>query len=251
MRKIERSINETFVLPSKGMIYDTPINPQVSLRSMTTMEEMKRLSQSDTPYKIMADIIEDCLNEKLGMHVYDLCLADYEFLLYKLRIVTYGNDYKMTITCPNCNQVVEAEVDLDSLSVNEYDETYIDATNITLPVTNKIIELKYQTPRDLDIIAYKKKEMQKKTKSNVDFGLLYTTISLIKKVDGQVVDPLAKEEFVKRLPMKDVSYIMTQATELNKKVGIDNLVTAKCGQCGYEIVTPFRFNSTFFRPDFN
>lgn len=247
----ESSIYETFTLPSKGLVYDTSINPQITLRSMTTLEEMKRLSQTDTPYKVMADIIEDCMKEKPKVHVYDMCLGDYEFLLHKLRVVTYGNEYKMTITCPNCGQVVDASVDLDSLTVSEYDESIMDQTHITLPVTNKLIELKFQTPRDLDTVTYKKKEMQKKTKSNVDFGILYTVISLIKKIDGQVVDPLAKEEFAKNLPMKDVNYIISKATELNKKVGVDNMVTAKCGSCGYELVTPFRLNNSFFRPDIN
>ena len=242
-------IYETFTLPSKGMVYETPINPQVTLRSMTTLEEMKRLSQTDTPYKVMADIIEDCMREKPKIHVYDMCLGDYEFLLHKIRVVTYGSEYKMTITCPNCGKITDAEIDLDTLEVNEYDETYLDCVNITLPVSNKAIELKYQTPKDLDNISYKKKEMQKKTKSNVDFGLLFTTMSLIKKVDGQVIDPLAKEEFVKKLPMKDVNFIIAKATELSKKVGVDNLVTATCSDCGYEIVTPFRLNPTFFRPD--
>ena len=49
--------------------------------------------------------------------------------------------------------------------------------------------------------------------------------------------------------MKDINYIMARATKLNKKVGVDNLVTAKCGSCGYELVTPFRLNNSFFRPD--
>lgn len=245
----ESSINETFTLPSKGLVYDKPIDPQVTLRSMTTLEEMKRLSQTDTPYKIMADIIEDCMKEKPKIHVYDMCLGDYEFLLHKLRIVTYGSSYTMTVTCPNCGKVEDTEIDLDSISIMEYEDSYLDDVNITLPVTNKIIELKYQTPRDLDMIVYKKKEMQKKAKSNVDFSLLYSVMSLIKKVDGQTIDPLAKEEFVKKLSMKDVNYILAKATELNRKVGLDNLVTTKCGQCGYEIVAPFRLNGSFFRPE--
>lgn len=245
------SIWETFTLPSKGQIYDKPIDPTVTLRSMTTMEEMKRLSQTDTPYKVMADIIEDCMKDKPKIHVYDMCLGDYEFLLHKLRVVTYGTDYSMVITCPNCGEVVDATIDLDSLSVNEYDESYLDAVNVTLPISGSLVELKYQTPRDLDSISYRKRELQKKLKSNVDFGLLYTTISLIKKVDGQVMDPVSKEEWVKSLPMKDVNFIIDKASEMNGKVGLDNKVVAKCGKCGYEVVTSFRLNAKFFRPDSN
>ena len=58
------TIFESFTLPSKGLIYNKEIDPHVTLRSMTTMEEMKRLSPSDTPYKVMSDIIEACMQEK-------------------------------------------------------------------------------------------------------------------------------------------------------------------------------------------
>lgn len=243
------TIQETFTLPSKGLVYDTPIDPQVTLRSMTTMEEMKRQSHSDTPYKIMADLIEDCMIAKPKIHVYDMCIGDYEFLLHKLRVVTYGSEYKMEIVCPKCGQMNWSSVDLDSISVNEYDDSYVDASRITLPVTNKVIELKYQTPRDLDTIEYKKREMQKRTKSNLDYSIVFAPMSLIKNVDGQTLDPISKEEFVKSLPMKDVNYLLAKAVALNKKVGVDNLVTTKCSACGHENVSPFQLNSKFFRPD--
>lgn len=245
---MDSTIYESFKLPSKGLIYDTPIKADVTLRSMTTMEEMKLLSHSDTPYKLMSDIIQDCLKEPLEIPVYDLCMGDYQFLLHKLRVVTYGSDYKMIIKCPNCGKLVNSSCNLDSLSVNEYDDSYTELTRITLPMSKKIIDMRYQTPRMLDDIEYKKKEMQKKTKSNVDYGLLYTLISLIEKIDGQVVNPIALEEFVKKLPMRDVNFILSSAKKMNEKVGVDNMVIAKCSDCGYETVTPFFITSEFFEP---
>ena len=60
----ESTIWEGFTLPSKGLVYSKPINPNVELRSMTTAEEMERLSPSETPYKVMSSIIEKCMKEK-------------------------------------------------------------------------------------------------------------------------------------------------------------------------------------------
>lgn len=245
---VESTIYESFKLPSKGLVYDKPINENVTLRSMTTMEEMKLLSHSDTPYKLMSDVIQDCLKDEPEIPVYDMCIGDYQFLLHKLRIVTYGTDYKMIIRCPNCGKVVNSSCNLESLTVTEYDDSYIDLTKITLPVTGKIINLRYQTPRMLDDIEYKKKEMQKKTKSNLDYGLMYTLISLIEKVDGQVVNPIALEEFVKKLPMKDVNFILSSAKKMNEKIGLDNTIIARCSECGYDIVTPFLITSEFLEP---
>ena len=82
------TIKETFTLPSKGKMYTNLENPSISLRSMTTRDEMKRLAPTDTPYKAMSEIIEECIiGDKPSVGVYNLFIGDYEFLLQKLRIV--------------------------------------------------------------------------------------------------------------------------------------------------------------------
>lgn len=242
------TIYENFTLPSKGMIYDKEINPNITLRSMTTMEEMRRLSPTDTPYKVMSDIIESCMENAPDIHVYNMSLGDYQFLLHKLRIVTYGPDYKMMVKCKDCSEVTESIADLESLEVKEWTEELIDKMNITLPKTNKQIQLRFQTPRDLDQIAYKTKEMKKKTKQNIDYSVMYTLMSLIKKVDGAVLNPFELEEFVKQLPNKDANYILNKASALNREVGLNNTISIKCSQCGAELIVPFRITSEFFGP---
>ena len=87
------TIEEEYTLPSKGLMYAKPFDPTVKLRSMTVADEMRRLSQTKTPFKQMADLIESCLLTKLPIPVYDLNMCDYTFLLHKLRITTYGSNY--------------------------------------------------------------------------------------------------------------------------------------------------------------
>lgn len=76
------TITEDCTLPSLGLVYSKPVNPNVKLRSMTTEEEMRRLAHTERPYKVLCDIIEDCIvGDKLGISVYDVCLGDYQYLL--------------------------------------------------------------------------------------------------------------------------------------------------------------------------
>ena len=89
---------------------------------MTTEDEMRRLAPSDTSYKLMGEVIENCLVEKPGVGVYDMCLGDYQFLLHKLRVVTYGSDYRMTVTCPNCGETFEAKISLDDIIEIPFEE---------------------------------------------------------------------------------------------------------------------------------
>lgn len=244
------TIFETFTLPSKGLIYDKEVDPRITLRPMKTIEEMERLSPTDAPYKVMSDIIEKCMKVPPKIHVYDMCLGDYQFLLHKLRIVTYGNTYKMSVMCPHCEEFIEVEAPLDTLEIHEYTPEVDNLKRITLPVSNDLITLRHQTPRDLDAIAFKKKERQNKAKNKKDYGLLYTLMSLIDEVDGRKLDAFECEEYVKNLYMGDVNFILRSAEKLNASIGLDNFIKVKCNNpdCENEFITPFRISSEFFGP---
>jgi hypothetical protein len=249
MSKSNYTISESYALPSKGLIYDKPIDPNFTVRSMTTAEEMKRLSPTDTPYRVMSEIIEECLVKKLEIPVYDLCVGDYQFLLHKLRIVTYGPEYKMAIQCPNCNEVTVSKINLENLSMTEYEESVQESMKIHLPQSDKKIELVIQTPRSIEEVSTRTKEIKKRMKDSIiDPSFLVTLQSIIKTVDGQVLTPTALEAFVRKLPMKDANILLQAAKKLNGKVGLDTEVVAKCGSCGYDVVTTFRFTSEFFGP---
>lgn len=247
----DSSIKETVTLPSLGKLYGIEgFNPKITIRSMTTEEEMKRLSYTEDEFKLMADIIDDCIIDEMPISSYDMVLGDYEYLLHRLRVVTYGNQYKMQDTCPLCQQTVISKTDLDSIIVHEFDENEIDkAMEITLPVSKLKITLAFQTPRTLDLIKEKAKTLRKKTNDqHTNFEFMYRVISYISKVDGFEKSDSELESMVRKMQMKDIYYILDKGAELGRKVGLDNVVTAKCENCGYEFVTRFQYQPTFFRP---
>ena len=99
------TITEDVHLPSKGLVYKhTTVNPDFKLRSMTTEEEMLRLAPTERPYQTLCNVIDACIvGPGPGISSYDMCLGDYHYLLNKLRIVTYGTDYKISSYCPLCS----------------------------------------------------------------------------------------------------------------------------------------------------
>jgi hypothetical protein len=218
---------------------------------MTTREEMKRLSPTTTPYKTLSEIIEACLITKLPISVYDLCVGDYEYLLHKLRVVSYGPAYKMTVVCPSCRTVVNAEVDLDKIPTLDYDAVaFRELLTLKLPVSNKTLTLKYETPRMLDEISLKVSDLKKKMKdSQIDFDLLVTLEQVIDTIDGEHKSYVEQEQFINTLPVRDMNKILNQIQIINKKVGLktDN-IQITCDKCGYEISTFFRLGPEFFRP---
>lgn len=242
------TIKESFKLPSKGLIYSKPINPVVELRSMTTREELRRTSPTNTPYKVLADIIEDCMIQKPEIHVYDMCVGDYEYLLHKVRVVTYGSDYKMLVECPLCHCLHSEVINLDNIAVKEYDDKKVkEMMTVHLDRCNKTVVLKVQTPRILDNIQSGIDELLKKSKEK-DPTILVTLEYMIDTVDGQKLSFGDLESFINNLPAKDMNKLMQRIEKLNREVGLETMVPCHCNQCGYDFETFFRFQPEFFRP---
>ena len=244
------TLTGTYTLPSLGKVYgDRKINPEITLRSMTTEEEMRRLNPSDRPYKIIADIIDACLVDNPGISAYDMCVGDYQFLLHKLRVVTYGSEYSLSTTCPYCGSTNTDKVNLEQMVVFTYDDDVQKYLSLDLPRTNHHITLKMQTPRMLDDISVRAKELRKKSPNmNADPAFLLSIEYLIDEIDGEKYDAVKKSEFVRKLPMMDTNYILSYAQKLNERLGLDTTLHKTCDVCGLNYQSSFRTTSEFFRP---
>ena len=249
-RQTDYTIMEGYELPSKGKIYTENVNPHVELRSMTARDEMKRLSPSSTPLKTLADIIEGCCIEAPAIHVYDMSLGDYEFLLHKLRIVTYGEDYKVALRCPECGEVIEAVTKLDQLGVKEYNEDEVkELQTFTLPKSNRLVTLHFLSPRMVEEMEVKVKDMKRRYKSaTIDFETLVRLLVNIDLIDGEKKSETELENIITNLPALDLQKILNNIDKLNQKIGLDNILYLTCPKCGEEVTTFFRFGPEFFRP---
>jgi hypothetical protein len=249
-RNTNYTIMEGYELPSAGKIYEAKVDPHVELRSMTGRDEMKRLSPSNTPLKTLADIIEDCLIEKPAIHVYDMCLGDYEFLLHKLRIVTYGEDYKVTLRCPDCGEIIETTAKLGDIELKQYDEEEISKyRTFVLPKSNRTVTLKFNTPRMTEEMEVKVKEMKRKYKSaTIDFETLVKLLSAIDYIDGAKMPEHELENFITKLPALDLQKLLNNIDKLNALIGLENILYVTCTKCGEDITSFFRFGPEFFRP---
>lgn len=243
------TIAESYELPSKGLVYDKPVNPKIKIRSMTTEEEMKRLGHSERPNSLLAEIIDECLVEKPGISAYDLCIPDYQFLMYKLRIVTYGSKYTFSSICPICGKPSEYTIDLEELPIKLYSEDLRSHLNITLPKTGKQIELRLQTPRILDDVAKKSKDLLSKSSDiKGEPAFLFNLISMINKVDGQVIDEFKLENFVRKLPMADTNFILNNIKEVN--FGLNTEINCTCKHCQADYKSYLPITGEFFGPTF-
>lgn len=240
---------ESFTLPSLGKVYTQKVNPEIKLRSMTTTEELKRLSPSENQYQNLCEIIDDCMVEDCEISSYDMCLADYQFLLHKLRIVTYGVDYQTVTKCPYCGSTNERTINLDELEVRQYDDDFRKYYTVNLPKTGKIVHLKMQTPRMIDVATKEAKEYKQKHKeAKFDETFIISMSYMIDTINEKKIDAIKKREWLRSLPMQDTNYLVQYATKLNDTLGIVSELSTDCGYCGLDYRSPFRYGADFFRP---
>lgn len=243
-------IAEVFTLPSHGLIYEEDVNPEVVLSSMTTRHEMLRLSTVEDSQKIMSQIIDDCIESDMGISSYDLCLGDFQYLMFMLRVVTFGNEYELRGKCPFCGFEQSTSIGLDELEVREYDESLVDLLEIKLPKSGNVVKLTLQTPRMLDRINTKVKEYRRKHKDTDENPvILFTITASIEEIDDEKPSSFTLEEWVKDLPLADTNALINRIDLINNKIGIDLNVEEDCKVCGTTYLVPFRINQTFFRPD--
>lgn len=104
---------------------DGQVNRTAVLRKMTGREEA---IMADRKYqrnggKLVTDLIHSCL-VRLGDHekngrgmVANLYSIDRNYLLLKLRSITFGSDLETSYTCPACGDTIKRVEDLDELPV--------------------------------------------------------------------------------------------------------------------------------------
>lgn len=246
------TISEYFTLPSKGLVYDKKVASEIHMSSMTTRHEMQRLAPSKSQFKVLCDIIDDCMVDDIGMSSYDMCTGDYQFLLFKLRTATYGSDVTLKTTCPYCGEKSEVKFSIDDLSVLSDLESFNKYKTFVLPKTQREITLNYQTPHMFDKVLERVQEYSDRTgDTSTDQSLVFTLRELIDKVDGHKPDILNIDDWIRNLPMLDTNTIFAYAAKVDEAIGIDTNLEIVCDRCGKSNTVGFKVGPDFFRPEIN
>ena len=122
-------INTTIDLPSNGKIYP---RKQLTLQNMTIAEEKFLYGSSSD--KAVDNILKSCIVDK-DVNIDDLIVPDKHYALVQLRVMTYGEDYPVDLTCPACRKEFNNVVKLSTLEVDELPDDFKEPIKITLPVS--------------------------------------------------------------------------------------------------------------------
>jgi len=248
-------VQETFVLPSLGKLYSTPdkeFPSEVSLRSLTTFEEKIRLSGQGF-YQTMSKLIDTVTESPEDFNSQDLTVFDFYFLMYKMRSVTYGHNYKVTVTCPHCNKTSVLTVDLDEIKVKTLPDDFVEPFKVgPLPRSGDVLECRFLRIKDYLKNEKRAKEILRNTPNyEGDPANLLAVASRIVTINGEEKTSIEKEMYVEKMNALDNAYLTQYCDFIEDKVGMDTECHDTCPGCGEDLIFDLPFNREFFRPTFD
>lgn len=241
-------ITETCFLPSKGKLYGGAVGESIEFKAMTTIQERMRLS-GENFWSTMAAILNQCkVNTDFDMKN----LVDFDFFaaLVKLRIISYGNNYKAESRCMTCGKDQVVDVDLDTLAVTELPDDFVEPFEIgPLPMSKDVLGCRFLRVYDYIDIHNKVVDWQRKhpkdTMNNPEYTLLME--KAIVTVNGVELNDIQKSAYVANMIGADSSYYHEKLSKMF--YGLHRIGTSTCKEtdCGSLVVYEIAPSESFFR----
>ncbi len=253
MQKDPVLITETCKLPSRGLLYGGVIGDTVELRAMTTIEERMRLS-GENFWSTMAGIVNRCL-VNCPVDAKDFVDFDFFAILVKLRIITYGNGYKVRTRCLNCEKAQDITVNLDLLNIENLPDDFIEPIIFEkMPKSGDKLGIRFLRVFDHIDMELKSNEYNNSKKGPEDLGDPKYTLEMermLVSVNDVELDSLAKHKYISTMIGMDSSYFHNRVNKLF--YGVRRVGTMACEDenCGGLVLYQVAPDENFFRTAFD
>ncbi len=243
-------------LPSGGRFYGEghPLHGQdtIEIKYMTTKQEDILTSQTLLKKGVAINRMLQSLLVTPELDVKDLLIGDKNALTVAARISGYGPDYKVQLTCPSCNHVGEAAVDLQqSITVvdgtdwgelaieNGENNTFI----ITLPKTGVRQQVRLMNGHDEARIV---EEAKKQKKHKLAVSTLSDQMKRVTVSVNDITDRARISDFISKMPALDARYFRKAYQKATPSVRL--MHDHVCPQCDYESDLEVPLQAEFFWP---
>ena len=248
---------EVIDLPSKGLLYPTnhPLaSGKVEMKYMTAKEEDILTSQNLIQKGIVIDMLLRSLIIGNGagksVNYDDLVLGDKNAIMVAARVLGYGAEYPVEMSCPKCQNKQEEKVNLADLEnkVVEY-STFKNENSFefVLPLSKKTLTFKILTHSDETAVSETSKRMKKRAHSSqISYELTSRLKQMIIAVDGiddrkEVVN-FVENEFISR----DSLAFRKHLDKITPDVDMAHFF--ECTQCQHEDSAAIPLSVEFFWP---
>lgn len=221
-----------FILPiSKKTVNMNPMR----MKEEKLLTDKKLLKAGSNIDHLLLSCIEDISGEKpTERAVLDLLSGDRSFLLYHLRIMSYGAEYETEEICPHCKKTTSYTFDLEEL----LEDGTIKVTGepecgLTKDVTMSDGSIVTVTALD----GHRERRLKGKGE---DITMMDITLASMKAINGEAVTTAAMENWIG----KDLKAIRKAGSDVSG--GLIPLIRAECGHCDREHDLMFTASPSFF-----
>tara|TARA_R110002012_G_scaffold313996_1_gene526279 strand:+ start:10662 stop:11486 length:825 start_codon:yes stop_codon:yes gene_type:complete len=215
-------------LPSRGLLSDGA-NTTVQVRPFTFEDEkiLRTAKNANQAANTLKTLIHRAVK---GMDYDTLPLSDKTFLLFKLREISYGNEYPIDIECTACEAKNSLNVELDKLPIKYLEEGSLEDPKITLPDSE--VEVEYRYPMADDDASLTDMEQ-----------MMDNLWKFIKSVGGHD-SRMVIQGFISKTTGKDV--LTLQNKIFGADFGLQTKVNFICNNCEADSVIDLPLNESFF-----
>jgi hypothetical protein len=240
-------------LPTRGWFYPDghPLSTgEVEMKEMTAKEEDILANQELIKRgKVLDKLIESLLIDKT-IKPEDILVPDKNAIFLSIRRLAYGDDYPVSITCPQCNAQSKVSINLSSLENKpfDFDSKPKGQNSFSYTLPNSKIEVTYKLLNQLDEnsidaeLSHAKK-VSKETTKELTTRLTYIITSVNGDTDKGVIRRFVND----KLSAKDSFALRKQLKENNPDVDMSFLF--KCNECELERRTDVPIGASFLWPD--
>ncbi len=228
LEKVEQKIAWMSIdLPTAG-VFTNGIG-SVEIRPFTFEDEkiLRSIKNATDGANVINTLITRC-TKNLNFH--ELALADKNYILFKLRELSYGSTYDIEAECNSCGTGNKLTVELDKLPVNYATVEDSRTTKITLPDSE--VEVEYTIP-----VATDEKFLQ-----NAD-GIMDNLWRFVKSIGGHK-ERMIIQGFISKTTAKDVTVLRNSI--FNTNFGLQTRVNFICSECSADSVIELPINEGFF-----
>ena len=247
---MSNEFKQEVILPSKGLLNPEISDGKVVQRCMMVTDQKALSGTNQSASSALNQLIQRTIVSPEDFNVDDLTMPDTIYLLFKLRVLSYGKDYTFRTRCPECGKKIDVTIDLSELPVTTLEEDYEKDLTVTLPHRGDIVHTKFLTNRDLADID-KEIKRRKKRNPNDDSAYILRLVNAIEKIElvkekTELTHPLDIERYVETLTDLDATVIMSTRDAVD--FGMAPAVEYVCPECNSDIDVSVQFSGEFFRP---
>lgn len=198
-------------LPTRNQFY--PEGTCVTIRPFAYAEEKMLMTSSKAKnFNIINNLMKRCVQ---GIELQELTLADKVYLLFKLREISYGNSYKIELTCDGCEHPNALDIEINKLHVNYAPEDATSLEEIYLPDSQRKVFINLPRVKDESYLE----------NPALILDNCWKFIERVEDIDSKDII----RAFVTRLSARDVSLI--KQAIIGKDWGLDTQIKYHCTEC--------------------